>query len=70
MMLLTEHDPYRGSSIMMLLREYDQVIHIVDHQNNVYIAFPMSENLGLDALIIIIPDIGENIQKFKSFTFR
>ena len=55
---------------MMLLREHDQVIHIVDHQNNVYIAFPMSENLGLDALIIIIPDIGENIQKFKSFTFR
>ena len=30
---------------------------ILDHQNNVSIAFPMSENLGIDTFIIIIPAI-------------
>ena len=31
--------------------------HTLDHQNNVSIAFPMSENLGIDTFVIIIPAI-------------
>ena len=46
------------------------IIHILDHQNNVFIAFPMSENLGFDTLILIIPAILANIQGFWFFTFR
>ena len=40
------------------------MIHILDHQNNVSIAFPMSENLGIDTFIIIIPAILAKIQGF------
>ena len=31
------------------------MIHMLDHQNNVSIAFSMSGNLGLDTLLLIIP---------------
>ena len=40
------------------------MIHILDHQNNVSIAFPISENLGIDTFIIIIPAILAKIQGF------
>ena len=46
------------------------MIHILDHQNNVSIAFSMSGNLGLDTLILIIPAILAKIQGFWFFTFR
>ena len=40
------------------------MINILDHQNKVYIAFAMSEQLGLDTLMLNIPVILENIQGF------
>ena len=40
------------------------MIHTQDHKNNVSIAFPMSENLGIDTFIIIIPAILAKIQGF------
>ena len=46
------------------------MIHILDHQNNVSIAFSMSGTLGLNTLIIIIPAILAKIQGFWFFTFR
>ena len=46
------------------------MIHILDHQNNVSIAFSMSGNLGLDTLILIIPAILAKIQGYWFFTFR
>ena len=46
------------------------MIHILDHRNNVSIAFPMSENLRLVTLVLIIPAILANIHGFRFFTFR
>ena len=43
---------------------------MIDHQNNVSIAFSMSETLGLDTLILIIPAILAKIQGFLFLTFR
>ena len=43
---------------------------MLDHQNNVYIAFSMSGNLGLDTLILIIPAILAKIEGYWFFIFR
>ena len=43
---------------------------ILHHQNNVSIAFPMSGNLGLDTMILIIPVILAKIHGFWFSTFR
>ena len=40
------------------------MIHTLDHKNNASIGFPMSENLGIDTLIILIPAILAKIQGF------
>ena len=40
------------------------MIHTLDHNNNASIGFPMSEDLGIDTLIIIIPAILEKTQGF------
>ena len=40
------------------------MIHILDHKNNACMGFLMSENLGIDTLIIIIPVILAKIQGF------
>ena len=40
------------------------MIHALHHQNNVSFAFTMSENRGLETLIIIIPDILAKIRGF------
>ena len=40
------------------------MIHTLDHKNNVSMAFPMSENIGIYTLIIIIPAILPKIQGF------
>ena len=33
------------------------MIHALDHKNNTSMGFPMSESLGIDTLILIIPAI-------------
>ena len=43
------------------------MINILDHQSNGYIAFAMSEQLGLDTLILNIPVILANMQGFCFF---
>ena len=46
------------------------MIHMLDNQNNVSIAFFMSGNLGLDTLILIIPAILAKIEGYWFFKFR
>ena len=41
------------------------MIYILAHQNNLSIAFAMSEHMGLDTLILNIPVILTNIQGFS-----
>ena len=38
---------------------------MLDHQNNVSIAFSMSGNLGLDTLILIIPAICDRLYHYE-----
>ena len=45
------------------------MIHTLDHKNNASMGFPMSENLGIYSLIIIIPAILAKIHRFQIFIF-
>ena len=40
------------------------MIHTLDHKNNASLGFPMSVNLGIDTLIIIMPSILAKIRGF------
>ena len=41
------------------------MIHTLDHKKNASMGFPLTENLGIDTLVIIILAILEKIQGFR-----